>query len=138
MWRCCCRGWTRAVDWIPCAIGALPSVSDPNGRLSVFGASQDQTVADCPSASSTQPHASPMAFAMQSAHPGQVPSQNAEAAAALTEIVLSQTEGQASDRAEGSFADYWHRFTDADSAIAEASVATDHQLITQGKTVRVL
>lgn len=136
------RGWTKATDWIPCAIGALPSVSDPNGRLSTFEASQSQTAKADTSAAETQPHApvhaNPMAFAVQSAHPSQAHSHSVEAARAFIEGAALDRKRLSLDTVEDNFADYWQRFGTVDNAVVNAPIEARPALMPQGKAVRVL
>ena len=131
------------MDWTPCAIGALPSVCDPNGRLSTFEAIQSQEAVARPSASETQPHAkvhaSPMAFAVQSAQPSKVHSHSVEAANGLhSEGRDLDRERSASDNLGYTFADYWGRFHAVDKGASIALVETQCVLVPQGKAVKVL
>lgn len=142
MWHAA-RGWERVEDWIPCAMGAYPSVTDCNGRLPSFVAAQPSSAP--PPQIVTKPHASPMDFAMQSANPNQPAQQSRQAIDVQAEPQQNPEElfnisnEQHSDNADPVYQDYWQRFGDTDvAADVHAGRLTSPRLLLQGTTVKVL
>ena len=134
------RAWTRAEKWLPCAIGSLPSVSDPNGRLPTCATYHEQSVklaaASAAASASPQFQPSPMEFAVQSAQPVGL-NQKAEGAKMPdTSRLESEQQEQQLLTSENGFADYWQRF---DIELV-ASVPQEHldQLMLQSQTIKVL
>ena len=137
------RGWERVADWRPCALGAQPSGIDRNGCVPAFQVAQDiATEASVPS----KQHASPMAFALQSAHPSQGAQQPGGQDLVILESVSSEFNDRVLDEhvawngnADTAYVNYWQRFQafQVDTAVPTSPVHV-HRLMPGRKLVKLL